>query len=117
MPDHPYGEDFETPFHARRWSEREAVVGALIPVLLGPDTDGCRAASQQNPADPFVEILRSVARNHDRLWQRVRRWPHPIQDRIRGAWDLLHAKRAARVPKNGRPANTKPPGYRSEEQT
>jgi hypothetical protein len=39
LPKHPYGQDFETSFYARSWTEREAVVCAMVQVLLGPAAD------------------------------------------------------------------------------
>lgn len=91
-----YGEDFELPFYARSRPQREAVVCALIQVLCGSDTDGalgvCR--SRHNPAAfrPFVEILRYVRRNPDRLWSRIRRWPGCIQDRAGEALRFLESR-------------------------
>ena len=106
LPEHPYGEDFQTPFHARSRRQREAVVCAVIHVILGPDAGRYfgSAGFQQKPAQscPSVEILRCVSRNQDRLWQRIRRWPDPMQDRLRAASRFLETTRVAAATKGAR---------------
>lgn len=100
LPKHPYGQDFEPPFYARSWSEREAVVCAIVRVLLGPEADrhvgrhGCRRKDACQ-LRPFLEILRSVQRNEERLWARIRRWPGELQDRAGEALRFLRAERNA----------------------
>jgi hypothetical protein len=39
LPKYPYGQDCAAPFCARSWSQREAVVCAVMQVLLGPAAD------------------------------------------------------------------------------
>lgn len=111
LPKHPYGQDFEVPFCARSWTQREAVVCAIIQVLLGPEADrhvgrhGCWRKDARE-FRPFLEILRSVQRNEDRLWDRIRRGPGAIQDRAGEALRFLRAERNAssrRKPKRSRP--------------
>ena len=113
LPKHPYGQDFETPFCARSWSEREAVACAMVQVLLGPEADrhvgrhGCWRKDARE-FRPFLEILRSVQRNEDRLWDRIRRWPGAIQDRAGEALRFLRAERnssSRRKPKRTRPTD------------
>jgi TniQ protein len=97
QPKYPYGDDFVAPFYARSWVQREAVVCAMIQVLLGSQADGALGvcSSLRNTADfrPFVEILRAVQRNQAALWTRIRRWPGGIQDRAGGALRFLEAQR------------------------
>jgi hypothetical protein len=105
LPKHPYGQDFETPFYARSWTEREAVVCAMVQVLLGPEAERYvgRCARWRKDARqfrPFVEILRSVQRNEDRLWDRIRQWPGAIQDRAGEALRFLEAERNASARRN-----------------
>ena len=99
LPRHPYGEDFETPFYARPWTEREAVVSAILQILLGPEADrhvGRRTCWRKGTRQfqPFVEILRSIRRNPDRLWVRLRAWPVAMQDRAQAALAFLEAERS-----------------------
>lgn len=106
LPKHPYGENFEAPFYARSWTQREAVVCAIIQVLLGPEADryvGSGGSFRKNaaPFRPFVEILRSVQHNEDRLWARIREWPGFMQDRAGEALRFLEAERNA-APKRNR---------------
>jgi hypothetical protein len=105
LPKHPYGWDFVAPFYARSWTQREAVVCAIIQILLGPQADGflgLRGSFRKNPAEfrPFVEILRSVQRNQDRLWARIRQWPGFLQDRAGEALRFLESERNASVRRN-----------------
>jgi hypothetical protein len=109
LPKHPYGQDFTAPFGARSWDQREAVVCAVIQVLLGPEADRsvgrCGWPSKgARPCRPFLEILGSVQRNPHRLWGRIRRWPGPIQDRAREAARLLGADRSASAARRRTPA-------------
>jgi hypothetical protein len=105
LPKHPYGQDFETPFYAGSWTQREAVVCAMVQVLLGPEADrhvGRHGCWRKDALEfrPFVEILGSVQRNEDRLWDRIRRWPWAIQDRAGGALRFLAAERNASARRN-----------------
>ena len=98
LPKDPYGQDVDAPFCARSWSQREAVVSGILQVLLGPEADryvGCRGNWRKDarPFRPFVEILRSVQRNEDRLWDRIRQWPGAIQDRAGEALRFLESER------------------------
>jgi hypothetical protein len=103
LPKDPYGQDFETPFYARSWTKREAVVCAMVQVLLGPEADryvGVRARLRKNARRlrPFLEILRSVERNPDRLWARIRQWPGSLQDRAAEALRFLESNRNGTPP-------------------
>jgi hypothetical protein len=100
LPKRSYGHDFTAPFCARSWDQREAVVCAVIQVLLGPEADRyvgrCGSRSKgARPFRPFVETLGSVQRNQHRLWARIRQWPRPIQDRAGEARRFLEAQRSA----------------------
>ena len=105
LPKHPYDQDFEEPFCTRSWTQREAVVCAIIQVLLGPEADRYvgRCAFWREDARqfrPFIEILRSVQRNEDRLWARIRHWPGFLQDRAGEALRFLESERNASVRRN-----------------
>lgn len=94
-----YGDNFEAPFHERSWTEREAVVCAIIQILLGSAADralgvGGYALRKSAEFRPFVEILRSVEREEHRLWTRIGQWPGSLQDRAGNALRFLEAKQA-----------------------
>lgn len=100
VPKRPYGEEFAVPFQARSCSQREAVVCAIIQVLLGPRAEryvGIRGSFRKHPPDclPFVEILRYVRRGQDQLWTRIRQWPGFLQDRAGEALRRLESERNA----------------------
>jgi hypothetical protein len=101
VPKYPYGEDFERPFEARSWKQREAVASAMIQVLRGSEADRalavCGARWKLREFRPFVEILKAVNRNEPDLWPRIRRWPGEIQDRAGGALRMLEGERQARL--------------------
>ena len=114
LPKHPYGQDdFAAPFCARSWPQREAVVSAIMQVLLGPEADRYvgRCGIWRKDARslrPFVEILRLVRRNEDQLWARIGQWPEAIQDRAGKALRFLRAQpnvpaRGNRKRRAGRP--------------
>lgn len=101
LPRDPYGADLDLPFFAQSWTQREAVVCAMLQVLLGPEADrlvGKRSSRRKEtePLRPFGEILRSVQRHRERLWARIGEWPEFLQQRAEAAFRLLEGERNAR---------------------
>jgi hypothetical protein len=111
LPKDPYGQDFETPFHARSWAEREAVVCAVLQVLLGPrvlhslNVGGYTSRSTAH-CHPFVEILMAVPHHRERLWAHIRQWPEPIQHRAGEALRFLQSRRKPTSRRNPKPRQT-----------
>ena len=106
LPKHPYGQDFSGAFLCAILDRTRSRGLAIIQVLLGPEADryvGRRGSWRKDarPFRPFVEILRSVQRNEDRLWARIGQWPEAIQDRAGEALRFLRAgtERLASRPK------------------
>ena len=57
LPKQPYGEDFAAPFHARSWTQREAVVCAIVQVLLGAKRIAMSACAAPGGSTPAISTI------------------------------------------------------------